>query len=315
MDADLLIVGAGPAGMTAALYGARAGKSVLLLEGEIPGGQIVRTPLLENYPALMPCSGADFALVLEKQVQASGAVLCRERAEALQFGSAGQIVRTASGKEYRARALILALGAKSKHLGLPQEERFLGHGLSLCAACDGGFFRGRTVAVVGGGSTALTEALHLASLCQKVFLLHRSDRFRAEPALLARFRALPNTQVWPYTEVRALHGEQTLQGVTVSVRGKESFLPLDGLFLAIGQTPNTALVPDASLLSPKGALLAGEDGRTTRPWVYAAGDCRQKALHQLATAVSDGANAANSACQDLDRSQPLEKNTAENGRI
>ena len=294
---DIIVVGAGTAGMTAAIYALRAGKSVLLLEKGSCGGQIVNTPTIDNYPGLPGISGYEYAERLHQQILALGAELRFEEATAICTAAEEKQVETAKAV-YSCRAVILATGARNRHLGLPQEEELLGRGLSYCAACDGMFFRKQMVAVVGGGNTALEDALYLANLCEKVYLIHRREGFRGEARLLEQVREKENIELILNTVVTALESDaQGLTGLRLrnTVKETKESLAVQGLFVAIGQEPDTAAFSELVELDPQGYIAASEDCRTRTPGIFAAGDCRTKVVRQLTTAAADGAVAGLSA--------------------
>ena len=303
---DIAVVGGGPAGLTAALYARRAGRSVVLLERESFGGQITFSPMVDNYPALPHVSGAELANRLYEQVDSLGAELTCADVTAVRREADGFALMTDLGA-YRARALILATGVKHRTLGLPGEEELVGCGVSYCAVCDGAFYAGRDVAVVGGGDTALQDALFLSRTCRSVTLLHRRAELRGEAALAAKLRACENVTILLSHTVEALHAENgALTGLTVRdrVSGQARTLAVDGVFAAVGQQPCAEAFADLAEPDEAGYLLAGEDTATRCPGVFAAGDCRRKAVRQLTTAVGDGASAALAACRYL---QSLEK--------
>ena len=284
---DILIIGAGCAGLTAAIYAARAGKSVLVLEQEGVGGQIAFAPRVENYPGIASVSGAAFADALFEQAMALGAELSLERVLALRPGFPHTVV-TDEG-EYLAHAVIVAAGTRRRRLGLPGEERL--PGVSYCAVCDGAFYKGRPVAVVGGGSAALQSAEFLAGLCPEVHLIHRRGTFRGEQALARRVLALPNVTFHAEATISALLGQARLEGLQLQGPGAAR-CDVEGLFVCVGQEPNTEVFRDVLQLDEAGYLRAGEDCRTNVPGVFAAGDCRVKQVRQLTTAAADGAVAA-----------------------
>ena len=290
MRTDLIVVGAGCAGLTAAIYAARAGKSVLVLEQESVGGQIAFSPRVENYPGIPSISGMAFADALFAQADALGAALELEKVLRVEPGESIRVVTEDDAHE--CRRLILAPGAKHRRLGLPREEELTGRGVSYCATCDGAFYKGKTVAVAGGGSTALQSAELLAGLCEKVYLIHRRDAFRGEPGLSERVLRLPNVEPVLNARVTALLGGSDLTGVEVGTAAGPRELTLDGLFVCVGQEPNTAFLSGVVALDGAGYILAGEDCRTNVPGVFAAGDCRVKQVRQLTTAAADGSVAA-----------------------
>ncbi len=294
---DIVVVGAGTAGMTAAIYALRAGKTVLLLEKGSCGGQIINTPAIDNYPGLPGISGYEYAEKLHQQVLALGAELRFEEATAVRAAGDIRQVETTKGV-YPCRAVILATGARNRRLGLPQEETLLGRGVSYCAACDGMFFRKQIVAVNGGGNTALEDALYLSNLCEKVFLIHRREGFRGEARLLEQVRQRENIELILNTVVCGLESDDRgLTGLRLrnTAAETEQSLPVQGLFVAIGQEPDNAAFSDLVELDSQGYIAAGEDCCTRTPGIFAAGDCRTKAVRQLVTAAADGAAAALSA--------------------
>lgn len=301
MRYDVIVVGGGPAGLTAALYAKRAGKQVLLLERESIGGQIVFSPLVENYPALPHISGAELANRLYEQVEALGVEIVSEEVCAAGLTGAGVQITT-DFSEYQGKALILATGVQHRSLGLEGEEALIGCGVSYCAVCDGAFYADRDVAVVGGGDTALQDALFLANICRSVTLVVRRDRFRGEAALAAKLAEKENVTVLMETSPVAYVTEDgVLSGLTVSHGGQARTLAVDGVFLAVGQTPCGGLFAPLAATDADGYFLAGEDCRTGTPGIFAAGDCRKKAVRQLTTAVGDGAVAALAACDWAER--------------
>lgn len=301
---DILIVGGGPAGLTAALYAARAGKRVAVLERAAAGGQILNSPLVENYPALPRVSGADLAEALLEQAEAMGAETLYEEALSAEKTGEGFLVKT-DAAERECRALILATGVSHRALGLPGEEELVGAGVSYCAVCDGAFYAGRDVAVVGGGDTALQDALFLANTCRKVTVLVRRDKLRGEAARAEQLRQRPNVEILFRHTVEGFQtsaADNTLEGLTVRDHAAEQTrtLPVEGVFLAVGQQPASAAFAALAPTDAEGYFTAGEDAATGTTGVFAAGDCRTKGVRQLATAVGDGAVAALAACRYLE---------------
>ena len=287
---DVLILGAGPAGLTAALYAARAGLSVRVLERSMPGGQAALTPDIENYPGLLSVDGVTLTQTMLKSAEAAGAELVIAAPTDLSLDGSPKTVETEAGT-FSADFVILCTGCTPRGLGIG-EERFIGRGLSYCAACDGALYKGRRVAVVGGGNTALEDALYLSKLCEKVTLIHRRDRFRGAAALADRVRAVPNIELQMESRVTGIEGAARVEGLTVQPEGRPAFtLPADGVFLAVGQIPATADLPGVAL-DEQGYVLTDEHLQTNLPGVYAAGDLRQKQLRQIVTACADGALAA-----------------------
>ena len=292
---DIIIVGAGCAGLTAAIYAARAGKTVTILENEGIGGQISTSPRVENYPGIKSISGIEFSDRLFDQACDLGVELQLARAEGIEKNGGGFTVKTEYG-DLTARAVILATGCRHRHLGLPEEDRFAGKGVSYCAVCDGAFYKGRTVAVAGGGNAALQNALMLAEICEKVYLIHRRDTYRAEDQLVGQINAVPNIEPVLNATVSRLNGSGKLESVTVNQNGSQKEIGMDCLFVSIGQQADNAAFADLVTLDENGYIVAGEDCKTSCEGVFAAGDCRTKAIRQLTTAAADGAVAALAAC-------------------
>ena len=298
---DIMIVGGGPAGLTAAIYGARAGKTVLLLERESIGGQIIYSPMVENYPALPHISGADFAARLYEQVEALGVEILSEEVLVAERQPDGSFLLTTDYGSHAGRALILATGVQHRRLGLPGEEELVGAGVSYCAVCDGAFYAGRDVAVVGGGDTALQDALFLAGICKSVTVVVRRDRFRGEAALARQLRERDNVSVWfEHRPVGYVTLDGVLSGLNIEGPGGRRMLAVEGVFLAVGQEPCSAAFAGLAETDAAGYFSAGERCRTGVPGLYVAGDCRSKEVRQLTTAVGDGAVAALAACGDMD---------------
>lgn len=297
---DIIIIGAGTAGLTAAIYGQRAGRHVLLLEEGIYGGQIVNTPEIENYPGIQKISGFQFAMNLYEQAMALGARLETGRVLDIQEQDACKTVRTEDAV-YDCGAVIIATGAKNRKLGLEKEEALTGRGISYCAACDGAFYRDKTVAVVGGGNTALGDADFLANACKQVYLIHRREEFRGDASVVERLKNRKNiTFILNSVVTELIAGERLEQIQIENIRSQEiQNLSIDGLFVAIGQIPENHAFANLVELDSQGYVKAGEDCRTKVPGVFAAGDCRTKAVRQLTTAASDGAVAALGACEYL----------------
>lgn len=294
---DIVIIGAGTAGLTAAIYAARAGKTVTVLENESIGGQISTSPRVENYPGYESISGSAFADKLCEQALALGVQVEPERATSVQDNGKTKTVVTTT-ETYDCRAVILATGVKHRHLGLPEETDFLGRGLSYCAICDGAFFRNKTVAVVGGGNSALQSAIYLSEICETVYLIHRRAEFRAEAAVVQQLQEKPNIRLCLQKTVVALQGEPLLASLTLqdTQTQAQTSLAVSGLFVSVGQVPANAFLQGLVRLDENGFLLADESCLTNVPGVFAAGDCRTKAVRQLTTAAADGSVAAIAAC-------------------
>ena len=294
---DLAVIGAGPAGLTAALYAARAGLDVAVFERLSPGGQLAQTEHLENYPGYTASqSGFELAMQMSEQAQSFGARVVSEEVTSVDFAATPKKIATPFGS-YEARAVVVATGARPAKLGLPMEEELAGRGVSYCATCDGNFFRGRDVVVVGGGNTAAADAVYLSRICNKVYVVHRRDKLRATAIYHQRLADLPNVEfVWNSEVERILAA-----GVRVrnNAEGGQRDISCAALFVAVGTRPNTEFLAGALQLDESGYIRADELGATALPGVYAAGDVRTKALRQVVTAVADGANCAEAAAEYL----------------
>lgn len=298
---DMIIIGAGTAGLTAGIYAARAGRNVLVLEENIYGGQIVNTPEIENYPAIPHISGYEFATNLYSQATDLGVQVEYNKATGIVDHTEYKEVQTMD-KQYQTRTVILATGARNRILGLPDEERLIGAGISYCATCDGAFFQGKKVAVVGGGNTALDDALFLSNYCERVYLIHRRDTFRGEIGKKTALESRQNVEFILNSQVIELHGTDRLYAITVSdTSGLEREIGVAGLFVAIGQVPENHAFANLVHLDANGYVRAGEDCKTNIPGIFTAGDCRTKKIKQLTTAVADGAVAALAACEYIDQ--------------
>ena len=298
---DLLIIGGGPAGLTAATYARRAAKSVLILEKGAFGGQITWSPKVENFPGLLSVSGTELGDMLLAQAMEQGAEVELEEAVSLRKQEDGLFcTRTESGISYLSRTVILATGAKPRRTNLPHEEELIGNGICFCAVCDGAFYKGRKVAVYGGGNSALQDALFLADICSEVTVIHRRDCFRGEARLVEALKMRSNVRLLTGTVITALEGDGELSGIRVSTAGKETLLPAEGLFVAIGHMPDTETFRSLLQLDDAGYAASGEDCLTETAGLFVAGDCRAKTVHQVTTAAADGAVAALAACHYLD---------------
>ena len=299
---DIIIIGAGPAGMTAALYALRADKSVLLLEKENFGGQITYSPKLENYPSVMEISGSAFAEKMLEQVMAHGAEIELAAAEKITDMGDYKIVSTEYG-DFEGKAVIIATGSKHRHLGLEGEEELIGSGISFCAVCDGSFFAGKKVAVIGGGNTALQEAVMLSDLCSEVIIVQNLSFMTGEKKLLQILEKKSNVKMIFDTLVTSLSSEGgELRAISLKNTSTDetSTLELDGMFVAIGQQPENQPFAALTALDNYGYIIAGEDCLTDTAGVFVAGDCRTKRIRQVTTAASDGAVAALAACRYID---------------
>ena len=298
---DIIIVGAGPAGLTAALYALRADKTVLVLEKSTFGGQITYSPQIENYPGFATMSGNEFADKLVDQVINQGAEIEMETVIEIRDNGATKTVVTEDG-EHEAKAVIIATGVKHRQTGLPNENELVGEGVSYCAVCDGAFFKGQTVAVLGGGNSALQEAVLLSEGCSKVYVIQNLDYFTGEAKLVEKLKAKDNVEFIMGTVITALKGEKTLEGLTLKKEadGSESDLKVDGLFVAIGLIPNNKAFADIAGLDEWGYIDSDESCITKTAGVFVAGDCRKKQIRQITTAAADGSVAALAACRYID---------------
>ena len=296
---DIVIIGAGPAGLSSAIYATRAGKKVLVLEAVSYGGQIINTKEIDNYPALPHVSGFDFATNLYNQAIELGSEVKFEKAVDIKLEDNKRIVVT-ENNQYEAKAIIIATGVKNRKLGLENEDKLIGRGISYCATCDGNFYKDKAVAVYGGGNTALGDAIYLADICSKVYLIHRRDEFRGSIESVKKLEKLDNVEFVLNSTITKLNGSDKLESVTVSDKdGNTKDIAVDGLFVAIGKTPENSNIVKNITLNENGYIKAEDDNlHTNIPYVYVAGDVREKELRQLVTATSDGAIAANTAIME-----------------
>ncbi len=299
---DIIIVGAGPAGLAAAVYARRANKSVLLLDRAAFGGQITFSPKIENYPGFESLSGSELADKMVEQAISQGAEVEFENVTCVKVEGNTKTVVTEDGVSYDCRALILATGAKHRHLGLPHEERFIGEGISFCAVCDGAFYAGQTVALVGGGNSALQEAILLSEICKKVYVIQNLDFLTGEEQLQAILKARDNVEIITGTVVSAIADTPVFSGITLqnTKDGSSWELAVDGMFVAIGLEPQNDAFANLIDLDDRGYADADESCLTRTPGVFVAGDCRRKQVRQVATAISDGAVSAIAACRYLE---------------
>lgn len=297
---DIIIIGGGPAGLTAATYACRAGKSVLVIEKAAFGGQITWSPKVENFPTIVSISGVELGDRLLAQAMEQGAEVELEEVVAVDDLGGSKRVRCESGAEYEAKAVIIATGAKPRMLGLEREEELVGSGVGFCAVCDGAFYKGRDVAVNGGGNSALQDAMLLSETCRKVYLIHRRSSFRGEEKLVEALRKKENVEFILDSTVEELLGDSELRGIAVRHPGGRREISLDGLFVAIGHRPDNEIFAGLMELDAAGYAASGEDCLTKTPGMFVAGDCRRKAVRQLTTACADGSSAALAACAYID---------------
>ena len=293
---DIIIVGAGPAGLTAAIYALRANKKILVFEAKAYGGQIASSSVVENYPGYEKISGFDLATNMYNQVIKLGGEIKFEEVIGINEGE----VITNKGS-YQTKAIILATGVQTGKLGLDKEDELKGKGVSYCATCDGNFFKGKDVALVGGGNTALEDALYLSNIVNKVYLIHRRDTFRADQKNLEELKKKDNVEFILNSNVVKLNGTDRLESIDVDTNGNINTIEVSGLFIAVGHVPNNEMFDNMVDLDERG-YIKSEDGIHTRSKnVYVAGDTRVKTLRQLVTATSDGALAATTAMRELGR--------------
>ena len=295
---DLIIIGSGPAGLSAAVYGKRAGLDLLVIEEKpMSGGQILNTCEVDNYLGLPGIGGFDMGMKFREHADAAGAVFRTASVTEIREGGNVKTVITSDGGSCEARALILATGAEHRMLGVPGEEKFRGRGVSYCATCDGAFFRGKKVAVVGGGDVAVEDAVYLARMCEKVFLIHRRDSLRAAKGLQDKLMSCANAEILWNRTVQEICGDGSMEGVKLrdTVTRAEEELAVDGVFIAVGMRPNTEAFRCVIPCDAQGYVIAGEDCATRVSGIYAAGDIRTKQVRQIITAVADGACAVASA--------------------
>lgn len=296
---DIIIVGAGPAGLTAAIYAKRASKSVLVLEAKTYGGQIINTPDIENYPVAAHISGFDFATKIYEQALALGAEVKIEKVVNLKDLGDVKEVETDKGS-YQAKAVILATGSENRKLGVDGEDELIGRGISYCATCDGAFYRNKTVAVVGGGNTALEDALYLADIAEKVYLIHRRDEFRGEDANVKALKARANVEFVLNSQVTKLNAQKRLESIEVlNKNGESRTIEVRGLFVAVGRIPENQNFAQLINVDNAGYIISGEDCLTNVKGVFVAGDNRTKNVRQLVTATADGAVAVAEAVKYL----------------
>ena len=296
---DIIIIGGGPAGLTAALYAKRANKSVLVIEKATFGGQITFSPKVENIPGFLSLSGNEFAEKMIEQVLEQGADV--EMAEVTGISKNDTFtVHTDSG-DCEGKTVIIATGAKHRMLGLPREEQFVGEGISFCAVCDGAFYEGKTVAVIGGGNSALQEAILLSDLAKKVYVVQNLEFLTGEEKLQEQLKAKDNVEIILGTIVKELLGDTELVGIKVENQvGELRTLDIDGMFVAIGLVPQNEPFAEHIALNSWGYAEAGEDCKTSSEGIFVAGDCRSKRIRQVATAAADGAIAALAAVDFID---------------
>ena len=295
---EIIIVGAGPAGLTAALYAIRAGKKVLVLEAKSYGGQIVNAGLIENYPGIAKISGFDYATNLYNQVKELGGEI---KFEAVIRIEEDNTVITNNNK-YKAKAIIIATGSENRKLNIEREEELVGKGISYCATCDGNFFKQKVVAVVGGGNTALEDAIYLSNIAKKVYLIHRRNELRGEIQYQNELHKKDNVEIIYNSNIIKLIGNDILEAIEIEDNnGNKKKININGLFIAVGQVPKNEIFKGLIELDDKGYIKSLDGVHTNKKNIYVAGDTRVKELRQLTTAVSDGAVAATTAIKEMER--------------
>lgn len=293
---DIVIIGAGPAGMTAAIYALRANKKVLIIEAKTYGGQIINANKIENYPGIKNISGYEYANILYNQVESLGGQFKFETVINIDKDR----VITTDKSNYIAKAIIIATGARNRRLKLENETKFIGKGISYCATCDGNFYKDKIVAVVGGGNTALEDALYLSEIACKVYLIHRRSEFRGEDTYLNKLQKKKNVEFILDSYIISLEGKDVLESIKIENNKKEiKDIKIDGLFIAIGQEPRNEIFKDIIDIDDYGYIISKDSVHTNCEGIYVAGDARVKELRQLTTAVADGANAATIAIKEM----------------
>ncbi len=298
---DLIVIGAGPAGLTAAIYARRADKSVLVLDKGMFGGQMTFSPKIENYPGYNQISGNELAEKMVSQALEMGAEL--DMAEVTGIEKEGNLFCVFCGDDvYMSKTVIIATGARHRLLGIDREEDFIGEGISFCAVCDGAFYAGKTVAVIGGGNSALQEAIMLSDGCEKVYVVQNLDFLTGEEKLANILRKRKNVEIIYGCTVEAIHGNDVFGGIVIknTATGEKTRLDLDGMFVAIGQVPENEAYKNVVALSDRGYVVSDENCLTETEGLFVAGDCRTKNIRQISTACGDGAIAALAACRYLD---------------
>ena len=294
---DIIIVGCGPAGMTAALYARRANKKVLVFEANAYGGQILKASVVENYPGVEKTTGFDIATKMYEQITNIGAEVKFEMVKKI---TKDREVITDKGT-YKAKAIILATGSENRRLNIPGEVEYIGKGVSYCASCDGNFFKGKDVAVIGGGNTALEDTNYLSGICNKVYLIHRNESFRGDEALVDQVELDKNVEIIMNSNIVGISGDDVLNKITIKDKEENTRdIDISGLFVAIGQQPKNELFADIIELDEKGYIKTEDGVHTNQPFIYVAGDTRAKDLRQLTTAVSDGSIAATVAIKEME---------------
>lgn len=292
---DIIIIGAGPAGLTAALYAKRAEKKVLVLEKKAYGGQIIDAQNIENYPAVNNISGFDFATNLYNQALNAGSEIKFE--EVIEINDNHEV--TTNKNKYKAKSIIIATGLERRKLEIPNEDKFIGRGISYCAICDGAFYKNKITAVNGGGNTALEDALYLSKICKKVYLIHRRNTLRGDIKYQNEIAKQENIEIVLNSNITKIEGEETVESIQIESNGKTKEIKVDALFIAIGQTPNSDLFKNIISVTNDGYIVSSDGVHTNKKGIYVAGDIREKEIRQLTTAVADGTIAATIAIKEM----------------
>jgi thioredoxin reductase (NADPH) len=298
---DIIIIGCGPAGMAAAIYTLRAGKKTLIIEKETIGGQISSSPLVENYPGFKAISGSDLSNELYEQVINLSGEIELEEVLKIEDGKIKQVITDSN--TYKTKSIIIATGSKFRRLGLEKEEDLIGNGIHFCVACDGAFYKNKTVAVIGGGNSAVINAITLSEICKKVYVIQNLEDLTSENALSNKLKEKNNVEIYYNSVVKKLNGEKELESIVIDNNGKEENIVVDGVFISIGQVPQNEIFKDIINLNDCRYIDADEECKTNIDGIFVAGDCRDKKVRQVTTATSDGTIAA------LQAIRYIEKNT------
>lgn len=299
---DIIIIGAGPAGLTAGIYACRASKKVLILEALTYGGQIINTLDIENYPAAPHIDGYDFATKLYEQTKEMGAEIVFEKAIDIKNNDDYKEVIT-KNNNYKGKTIIIATGAENRKLKLDREDELVGKGVSYCATCDGGFYKNKVVAVVGGGNTALEDAIYLSDIAKTVYIIHRRDEFRADDILINKLKSKHNVEFILNANVTKLIGDEKLESIELNTKDRIKTIDVSAIFIAVGRVPENQNFAKIINLDKNGYVIAGEDCHTNVDGIFVAGDNRIKSLRQLVTATSDGAIAATEAIKYINKNK------------
>lgn len=294
---DVIIIGAGPAGITAGIYCKRANLKTIIFEKESIGGQIASSPLVENYPGIKSISGAELANNLYEQAESLDIPIEIEEVIKIEPGKVKRVITDCG--EYETKAIIIATGSKYRLIGLENEEKYIGNGISFCTSCDGAFYKGKDVCVIGGANTAVTNAIYLSNLCNKVYLIYRKDKLKCEKVLYDNLLSKNNVEILYNANVISLKGDNCLNGIVVKQDEEIRNINVEGMFISIGMDAQTDLLKDIINLNEKNYVISN-DCKTNEEGIFVAGDCREKELRQLTTAMSDGAIAATNAIRYID---------------